>query len=612
MEGPMQNRGERTHQHVTAAPSPVADEAARSEIQRRSGEAVDILFVNPPAPDGDIWIRSQHRVGRRSREGMIWPQVGLAQMASLFPDYRVGVVDAVAHRMTWETFERLLRERRPRYYVTQVTAPTLQNDMYGVFLARSLGAKTIAFGTHVTPMPRATMQAYPALDFVLRGEPELALRELIDVLETSGQGSGETRGQGLGIRDQGLGIRDQGLGGRDQGLGIRDQRYETGGGRAGSRKREAGSGGVRWWADVDPAFRGRVRKLFTDADPGWQPAWTNLDLESRICDLEFAVVGQIKGLVWRHNGQIVLNARRPLIADLDDLPLPRHDLLPLDKYRAPLVGGPYAFVVTSRGCPGGCRFCIKHVSYGNSVRFRSPESVLDEIEQLVDLGVRDIHMYADLFTLNRDHVMGICEGVLQRGLDVRWTCNSRVDFVDQEMLRTMGSAGCWMIAWGIESGDEGMLRRMRKGTAPDQIERALRWSTEAGIMNWGYFIIGLPGETEQTIRRTIDFAKRMPLDLALFHIAAPHPGTPFFFEVVENGWFRPGTRWEEVDMDRSTVLDYPHLRAEDLERWARRAFREWALRPGPIWTYLKMLVGSPSLWRPTLEIGLESLGWARG
>jgi radical SAM superfamily enzyme YgiQ (UPF0313 family) len=209
-------------------------------------------------------------------------------------------------------------------------------------------------------------------------------------------------------------------------------------------------------------------------------------------------------------------------------------------------------------------------------------------------------------------VIGICESILSRGLDVRWTCNSRVDFVDQEMLRAMARAGCWMIAWGIESGDEGMLRRMHKGTTLEQVRQALRWSRDAGIMNWGYFIIGLPGETVASIRRTIDLAKELPLDLALFHIAAPHPGTPFFFEVVENGWFRPGTQWEQVDMDRSTVLDYPELGAEDLERWARRAFREWALRPRPLWTYLRILVDNPALVTPALEIGLESLGWARG
>jgi radical SAM superfamily enzyme YgiQ (UPF0313 family) len=432
-------------------------------------------------------------------------------MAALFPDLRVDIIDAVPHRMTWDAFEDLLWEKRPRYYVTQVTAPTLQNDMYGAFLAKSMGATTIAFGTHVTPMPRATMRAYPAIDYVLRGEPEMTLQELVAAND-------------------------------HMSLVIRD----------------------------------------------------------------------LPGLVWRDGDEIVINPDRPLIEDLDSLPLPRHDLLPLEKYRAPLVRGPYAFVVTSRGCPAGCRFCIKHVSYGRSVRFRSPESVLAEIEQLVGLGVRSIHMYADLFTLNRDHVMGICEGLVERGLNVRWTCNSRVDFVDEEMLQTMARSGCWMISWGIESGDDAMLRRMHKGITTDQVERAIRWSKDAGIMNWGYFIIGLPGETEESIRRTIDFAKKLPIDLALFHIAAPHPGTPFFFEVVDNGWFRPGTRWEEVDMDRSTVLDYPQLRAEDLERWARRAFREWALRPGPMLTYLKMLAGSPSLWRPTFEIGLESLGWVRG
>jgi anaerobic magnesium-protoporphyrin IX monomethyl ester cyclase len=145
---------------------------------------VDVLLVNPPSPDGGIWIRSQHRVGRRSRENMVWPQCSLAQFAALLtPDYTIEIVDAMATRMTWSDFHDLLRRKMPRYYVTQVTAPTLTNDMYGTFLAKSLGAQTIAFGTHVTPIPQRTMEAYPTLDFVLRGEPELSLRELIDSLE---------------------------------------------------------------------------------------------------------------------------------------------------------------------------------------------------------------------------------------------------------------------------------------------------------------------------------------------------------------------------------------------------------------------------------------------
>jgi anaerobic magnesium-protoporphyrin IX monomethyl ester cyclase len=562
------NRGAAVREWIPTPSFPDADAVVRAGLDARPEDAVDILLVNPPAPDGGIWIRSQHRVGRRSREGMIWPQVSLAQMAALFPDLKVEVVDAIALRMDWAAFERLLEEKRPRYYVTQVTAPTLRNDMVGAFLARSMGATTIAFGTHVTAIPRETMRAFPSLDFCLRGEPELALRELIDTLEKSQIPNPKL--QISNLKSQIPSFQAQEL-----------------------------------WPGVEAGFAERLYKLFTEADPEWVSAWSNLEPET--CDLK-----PIKGLVWRDGDEVVVNPDRPFIRNLDDLPLPRHELLPLEKYRAPLVRGNYAFVVTSRGCPGNCQFCIKHVSYGRSVRFRSPENILAELEMLVGLGVRDVHMYADLFTISREQVVELCELILERGLRLRWTCNSRVDFVDPEMLRLMRRAGCWMISWGIESGSEEVLRHARKGITLERVEQALRWSREAGIRNWGYFIIGLPGETEETIRETIRFAKRLPLHLALFHIAAPYPGSPLFFEVVEQGWFRPGTRWEQVDMDCSTVLDYPDLRAEELERWAQRAFRSWAFRPGPALTYFGMLLRSPSLWRPALEIGLESLGWAAG
>lgn len=547
-------------QRIVTPNFPNTDALLYEELAKRPPSAVDILLVNPPAPDGGIWIRSQHRVGRRSREGMIWPQVDLAQMAALFPDFRVEVVDAIAQRVSWAEFERLLDEKRPRYYITQVTAPTLQNDMYGAFLAKARGAVTMAFGTHVTPMPASTMSAYPALDYVLLGEPELTLRELVDVSERMQNGA--------------------------------------------SAQGDSSVGDDGWWPGAEPDFAARLKRLCTTHDPDWRPLWRAGDIGDGSLPL-----ARIKGLVWRNGSEVVINPPRPYIANLDDLPLPRHDLLPLKAYRAPLVGGPYAFSVPSRGCPAACRFCIKHVSYGASVRHRAPENVVDEIEMLVNLGVRKIHMYADLFTVNRDHVMGICEGILERKLPVRWTCNSRVDFVDLELLQQMRRAGCWMISWGIESGEPEMLKRMNKGITLEKVEKALGWAKEAGIMNWGYFIIGLPGETEASIRKSIDFAKRLPLDLILFHIAAPHPGTPFFFEVVENGWFRPGTRWEDVDMDRSTVLDYPNLKAEDLERWAKRAFREWAFRPKPMLTYLKLLLGDPSLITSAVRIGLETLGW---
>ncbi len=163
-DGSEQNLGTRTQERIPAPAFPNADALLQEASADRPADAVDILLVNPPAPDGGIWIRSQHRVGRSSREGMIWPQVELAQMAALFPDYCVEVVDAIPSHMTWEAFEALLDAKRPRYYVTQVTASTLEIDMHGVFLAKARGAVTMAFGTLVTPMPRSSMEAYPALD----------------------------------------------------------------------------------------------------------------------------------------------------------------------------------------------------------------------------------------------------------------------------------------------------------------------------------------------------------------------------------------------------------------------------------------------------------------
>jgi radical SAM superfamily enzyme YgiQ (UPF0313 family) len=505
---------------------------------------VDVLLVNPPTPDGAIWIRSQHRVGRRSRENMIWPQVSLAQMAAiLMPEYTVEVVDCVALRMGWEEFEKIIDDRRPKYYVTQVTAPTLRNDMYGCFLAQSVGARTMAFGTHVTPMTMETLRPFPALDFVLRGEPEMTLRELLDTLE----------------------------------------------GRKASDPRVA-----KMLAETS---RPQVRRVGT----------------TEVTD-EFPVQAgrtpyeNILGLAWRNGSEIVINPDRPFIPNLDDLPIPRHELLPLDKQRMPMIKGPFTFIVTSRGCPAGCRYCIKHVSYQNSVRVRSPQNIVEELEVLAGLGITNIHMYADLFTVNREQVVGLCKLIIEKGLKIRWTCNSRVDYVDEEVLTLMGKAGCWLISWGIESANEQVLKRARKGYKKEQAFRALQWAHNAGIKNWGYFIIGLPGETEESIRETMAYSKELPLDIALFHIAAPYPGTPFFYDVVQNNWFRPGTKWEEVDMDQSTVLDYDNLSAEQLEYWQKRATREWSFRPGPMMTFVKGL----NSWegaKSAFNVGWQMLGF---
>lgn len=533
------NLGSRLSPKLRMVDFPNADAIVREGLLAtpRSEDAVDIMLVNPPTPDGGLWIRTQHRVGRRTRENMVWPQVSLAQMAALLhPVYKIKVVDCNAERMGWPEFTRLLDKYQPKYYLTQMTAPTLENDLYGCFLAHARGAKTIAFGTHITPIPVETMRPYPSLDIALVGEPDLTIRDLLDHLE----------------------------------------------GRIDERSPE-------------------IKAMFDKHDPMYKPSFNE--------DGSVNMHG-IKGIAWRKNGEIILNFPRPFVADLDQMPIPMHELLPLQTYRMPLIKGPFTFIVTSRGCPAGCTYCIKHVSYQYATRLRSPKLIMEELWYLKKLGIHNIHMYADLFTVNRDQVVELCKMIIEENIGIKWTCNSRVDFVDEEMLALMGKAGCRLISWGIESGNEQILKHARKGAYPDKAERALRWAKKAGIMNWGYFIIGLPGETEETIRETIDFAKKLPLDIALFHVAAPYPGTPFFFEVVENKWFRPGTRWEQVDMDKGTVLDYPNISAERLLYWQKRAFREWAFRPGPLLTYLKMLMYDWSTMKTALNVGMQHIFWA--
>ena len=286
------NLGSRQVPRLRMADFPNADTIVRNRLLStpRPDEAVDIMLVNPPTPDGGLWIRTQHRVGRRTRENMVWPQVSLAQMAALLhPVYKVKVVDCNAERMGWTEFTKLLDKYQPKYYLTQLTAPTLENDIFGCFLAHARGAKTIAFGTHVTPIPVETMRPYPSLDFVLVGEPDLTVRDLLDHLE----------------------------------------------GKIEERSPE-------------------IEKMFEKQDPSYKPSFNE--------DGSVNMHG-IKGIAWRNKDEIVMNFPRPFIADLDDMPIPMHELLPLQSYRMPMIKGAFTFIVTSRGCPAGCTYCIKHVSY---------------------------------------------------------------------------------------------------------------------------------------------------------------------------------------------------------------------------------------------------------
>ncbi|HCX27733.1 MAG TPA: hypothetical protein DHI91_01165, partial [Candidatus Portnoybacteria bacterium] len=215
---------------------------------------------------------------------------------------------------------------------------------------------------------------------------------------------------------------------------------------------------------------------------------------------------------------------RELIADLDSLPFPDWEQLnPTTYQKAPhgalIKNFPVAPIVTSRGCPYSCKFCASPAFWGQKLRLRSPENVIQEIEYLVNnFGVKEIHFEDDNLTLNRDHIVAICQLILKKKIKISWATPNgiRADRVDEEILKLMKQAGCYYVVFGIESGNQEILENINKRETLADIKKAVESAHRLGIMTQGFFILGLPGETEETIKNTIKYAKSLPLDRAQF------------------------------------------------------------------------------------------------
>ncbi|MBI4287973.1 MAG: radical SAM protein [Chloroflexi bacterium] len=220
--------------------------------------------------------------------------------------------------------------------------------------------------------------------------------------------------------------------------------------------------------------------------------------------------GAILGLGFKSNGQIHLNDSRPLIKELDSLPFPARELLPMEKYIFPLPTGAVARftnLISSRGCPYLCTFCGQHNIWTRLVRFRSPKNVVDEIQAVKDkYGVAFVGFTDSNFPLNRKITMDICDEMAARGIKIKWACGSRVDLVDQELLRKMHKAGCQQINFGVESGNAEILKGYKKGITIDQAKTAIKQAKKAGLKVYTYFMVGGPGETRETAEETIKLA----------------------------------------------------------------------------------------------------------
>ncbi len=250
---------------------------------------------------------------------------------------------------------------------------------------------------------------------------------------------------------------------------------------------------------------------------------------------------KIKGLVFRRDGQIIVTGQRPFIEDLDTIPLPARHLLPMSRYQA--LGYPVS-IITSRGCPYSCIFCLGRRMVGNRVRLRNPFHVVDEIEEILAYGIDRINVADDLFVSSRGKVKEVCDEILRRGLRFGWSAFARVNTVDLETLKLMRKAGCDSISFGVETGNPEMLKRIRKGITLDQVRHAVSLCREAGIIAHTSFIVGLPGETKETLRETGEFAASLG-SLYGYHFLAPFPGTTvreevgnYDLEIMTDDWTR--------------------------------------------------------------------------
>ena len=305
---------------------------------------------------------------------------------------------------------------------------------------------------------------------------------------------------------------------------------------------------------------------------------------------------KINGLVYRENGEIKINKRRDLIKNLDELPFPALHLYPDLKKYTPMPGGykqlPFAHMITSRGCPYRCVYCDRSV-FGNRFRSQSPERVIKEIEFLVEkYGVKEIKFYDDTFTMDMERVSKICDLIIEKGIKITWSCSTRVDRVNKELLMKMKKAGCWQIDYGLESGDQRMLNIMKKGITLEQSRNAAKWTKEAGIRLRAFIILGMPGETNESIRNTIDFVKELRVDVVAFYALMIYPGNELYDMVKKEGRLlhEDYSQFSSLIDTKKTRLHYvpDGMNEEELKNWIRKAYKEVYLNP----RYLTRQIGS--------------------
>lgn len=278
---------------------------------------------------------------------------------------------------------------------------------------------------------------------------------------------------------------------------------------------------------------------------------------------------EIPGITYREDGKIVINGRRNFIADVDLIPFPARHLLPVSRYRA--LGFPVS-MITGRGCPHACIFCLGRRMVGAKIRRRRIENVLTEMKKITEMGFDRINIADDLFASDKERVKAICGGIKRSGLKFSWSAFARVDTVDQEMLDCMAGAGCDTVSFGVETGNLEMLKRIKKKINTDEVRKAVIMCRKAGLRAHASFIVGLPGETRETLEETDNFAKSLNVFYG-YHFLAPFPGTTIREKIRQYDLEILTDDWEKYDAN-DAIVRTKALRPEDMREFVGRYDRE--------------------------------------
>jgi radical SAM superfamily enzyme YgiQ (UPF0313 family) len=288
---------------------------------------------------------------------------------------------------------------------------------------------------------------------------------------------------------------------------------------------------------------------------------------------------RIKGLIYKDDSGVHITGERPLIDNIDKIPFPDRSLLKNDRYRLPHNNKPFTLINSARGCPYKCIYCIVCPYYGRKVRNHSVGYIIDEIKHCVNkYNIHEILFWEEIFTIDKNRVMALCEAILKNNLSINWAATTRVDRLDEELLTMMKRAGCYLLGLGIESGDQTILDNAKKGMTIADIRKAVDLCKKAGVKTMGHFIFGLPGESRETANNTIKFMLELGLDYMQCYCAVPYPKTELGQLAKKNNWIR-ADKWSMYDFGGSSILCTDTMNPEEVEYFRKKAFRRFYFRP---------------------------------